>query len=50
METAPPLHDQDFYAWTRQQAVLLRARERGVGWSHSLWYRTIGGLTAKWPL
>ena len=27
MKTHAPLYDQDFYAWTQQQAVLLRARK-----------------------
>ena len=26
MKTPAPLYDQDFYAWTQQQAVLLRAK------------------------
>jgi hypothetical protein len=26
MKTPTPLYDQDFYAWTQQQAVPLRAR------------------------
>jgi hypothetical protein len=27
LKTPAPLYDQDFYAWTQQQAVLLRARK-----------------------
>jgi Domain of unknown function DUF29 len=27
MKTHTPLYDQDFYAWTQQQAVLLRAKK-----------------------
>jgi hypothetical protein len=29
MKTHAPLYDQDFYAWTQQQAVLLRGKKRG---------------------